>query len=330
MHLIFQFPFLAVLLATACAQGDILSSLLGGGVSSVLAPVTSARSAASSALGSAASSRIASIAPLPTVPQLLSSLVALQSSIAGSASSGALRPSWPSTLVTSTPVISGSAGTSDESSETSSATGIPSEPHGSSLSTGAKAGIGIAIPVVLLLLAGLAFLLWRRKKAASAPVQTAPIDEYPAPKTAYSGLMVQAYEDNHDPTKPELDSRETAVSSPPPMYAHHQSSKTYQPNTYQSNAHELAISDSSPPMQPSELNSTQNVYPSIGQTVPADVGPAIVIPAPYREEENRIEQLRAQRAAVARDRERKEEIDRMRAEEERLDKAIAELESRRY
>jgi hypothetical protein len=142
--------------------------------------------------------------------------------------------------------------------------------------------------------------------------------------------MVQAYEDNHDPTKPELDSRETAVSSPPPMYAHHQSSKTYQPNTYQSNAHELAISDSSPPMQPSELNSTQNVYPSIGQTVPADVGPAIVIPAPYREEENRIEQLRAQRAAVARDRERKEEIDRMRAEEERLDRAIAELESRRY
>lgn len=64
--------------------------------------------------------------------------------------------------------------------------------------------------------------------------------------------------------------------------------------------------------------------------MPADVGPAIVIPSPYHEEEARLEQLRAQRAAVARERERKEEIDRMRAEEERLDRAIAEIESRRY
>jgi hypothetical protein len=66
------------------------------------------------------------------------------------------------------------------------------------------------------------------------------------------------------------------------------------------------------------------------QHTPADVGPAIVVPTPYREEENRLEQLRVQRAAIARDRERKEEIDRMRAEEERLDRAIAELEGRQY
>jgi hypothetical protein len=39
--------------------------------------------------------------------------------------------------------------------------------------------------------------------------------------------------------------------------------------------------------------------------------------------------LRLEKAAVARDRERKEEVDRMRAEEERLDKAIAEVEARR-
>lgn len=81
------------------------------------------------------------------------------------------------------------------------------------------------------------------------------------------------------------------------------------------------MSSNSPPLQPSELS---NMH-----TTPADVGPAIVIPTPYREEEARLEQLRAQRAAVARERERKEEIDRMRAEEDRLDRAIAELESRR-
>jgi hypothetical protein len=62
---------------------------------------------------------------------------------------------------------------------------------------------------------------------------------------------------------------------------------------------------------------------------PEDVGPAIVVPTQYREEEDHIEQLRAQKAAIARERERKEEIYAMRAEEERLDAAIAMLESRR-
>jgi hypothetical protein len=70
-------------------------------------------------------------------------------------------------------------------------------------------------------------------------------------------------------------------------------------------------------------------------STPADVDPATAIPTPcrYREEEeeaNRLEQLRAQRAAVARDRERKEDVDSMRAEEERLDRAIVELESRHF
>jgi hypothetical protein len=46
--------------------------------------------------------------------------------------------------------------------------------------------------------------------------------------------------------------------------------------------------------------------------------------------DNQFEQLRLQKAAVARDSERKDEIDRMRTEEERLDKAIVELETRRY
>jgi len=40
--------------------------------------------------------------------------------------------------------------------------------------------------------------------------------------------------------------------------------------------------------------------------------------------------MRAQKAAVGRDRERKEEIERMRAEKERLHKAIMELENRRH
>jgi hypothetical protein len=83
-------------------------------------------------------------------------------------------------------------------------------------------------------------------------------------------------------------------------------------------------------MQPSELSSTQNLPAGSNYHIPGDVGPAIVVPAPYGQEDHRIEQLRAQRAAVARDRERKEEIERMRAEEERLDRAIAELENRRY
>jgi hypothetical protein len=87
----------------------------------------------------------------------------------------------------------------------------------------------------------------------------------------------------------------------------------------------------------SELDSTAfplPVYvpvPAYGsRTVPEDVGPAIVIPTPYREEVNRLEQLRAQRAAVAREREHREEINRIRVEEERLDMEIAELERVRY
>lgn len=80
-------------------------------------------------------------------------------------------------------------------------------------------------------------------------------------------------------------------------------------------------------MQSSALS---NATKDASSTIPGDVGPVIVIPTPYREEEARLEQLRAQRAKVARERERKEEIDRMRAEEERLDRAIAEMESRRY
>jgi hypothetical protein len=87
----------------------------------------------------------------------------------------------------------------------------------------------------------------------------------------------------------------------------------------------------------SELDSTAvplPVYAPVpahgSRTMPEDVGPAIVIPTPYRGEENRLEQLRAQRAAVAREREHREEINRIRVEEERLDMAIAELERVRY
>lgn len=94
--------------------------------------------------------------------------------------------------------------------------------------------------------------------------------------------------------------------------------------------HELASAESSTPVQPSELGSLHNAPANASYSTPGDVGPAIVVPTAYSDEDTRLEQLRAQRAKVARERERKEEIDRMRAEEERLDRATAELESRRH
>lgn len=87
--------------------------------------------------------------------------------------------------------------------------------------------------------------------------------------------------------------------------------------------HELAIPNKSPPQQTSEHTSPLIVS---GAIQPADVGPAIVIPKDGREEENQIERLRAQKAAIARERERKEEIYAMRAEEERLEAVIEQLE----
>jgi hypothetical protein len=123
------------------------------------------------------------------------------------------------------------------------------------------------------------------------------------------------------------------LPAPPalPTYEYRQPLHTRQTRLHELNApepgvdhhaHELAVFDSSPPMQPSSLHTAT-------PATPADVRPAIVVPTPYREEEARLEQLRAQKAAVARERERKEEIDRIRAEEKRLERAIAELESRR-
>jgi hypothetical protein len=219
-----------------------------------------------------------------------------------------------STLITST-------GT--ESSVISSSTSpANSNQHDSSLSTGAKAGIGVTIPLVVLIFVGLAFVLWRRKRSNSISAQTPPFGEHNTPTAAHSGLMVQSYDDNHDTSKPELDGTSVAEAPPPPMNAHHRTPDMY--------VHELPTSARSPPVQPLELSNTQDVQTDSNQHTPADVGPAIVVPTPYREEENRLEQLRVQRAAIARDRERKEEIDRMRAEEERLDRASAELEGRQY
>lgn len=159
--------------------------------------------------------------------------------------------------------------------------------------------------------------------------------------------MVPAYEEHQDSTKPELDSSgqrvkpeladtshivtKPGVESPslpakseldgvprnvsvqPPEYDRQHAERDKE-------SHELPAVDSIV-MQQDEL---RKEHASL-----ADVGPAIVIPATYLEEDNRLEQLRAQRAIVVRDRERKEEIERMRAEEERLGRAIAELESRR-
>jgi hypothetical protein len=94
--------------------------------------------------------------------------------------------------------------------------------------------------------------------------------------------------------------------------------------------------DSAPPPvyvnYPQELSalSTSRSDGAGTRILPRDVGPAIVIPTPYSEEDSRLEQLRAQRAAVAREREHREEINGIRAEEERLDRAIAELERPRY
>lgn len=221
----------------------------------------------------------------------------------------------------------------------------------------------MAVPLAVLLLAGLVFMIWRRKR------RTAPAQTSHAP-TDYSGLMVQSHERQYDPTKPELDGAvmavkpelagtspvhrseldsppnafkaelgSTSVASraelhspssptlpPPPMYAHHQA-----PNAYGTGMHELPThnpntyhpptSTVSGPIQQYELSS---MY-----ATPTDMGMAAVAPTQYNGDEDRLEQLRVQRAAVARERERKEEIDRMRAEEDRLDRAIAELESRR-
>jgi hypothetical protein len=146
--------------------------------------------------------------------------------------------------------------------------------------------------------------------------------------------MIAGLEDAHNSSKPELDSTalaikpeqngsRTAMYPPPPIYAHHQ-------GMYQTAVHELPTSLSSPVVQPSELSSTRDTYTNLSDHAPADGGPAVMVPAPHMSEEDvQLKQLRNQRAAVARDRERKEEIDRMRAEEERLNQAIAELESRR-
>jgi hypothetical protein len=173
--------------------------------------------------------------------------------------------------------------------------------------------------------------------------------------------MVKACEDNYDPLKAELDSTTTVVPSPPsqhtqplPLGAHEHGSYSASATLPELSTHELALSDDTPPPQPSKLDSTPSVpvdsnirAPThVDFTVPTsiDYTPTVdtesttsehvhlatEVPIPCEEEEQkRLEQLRVQRAVVTRDRARKEKIERMRAEEERLDSAIADLESSR-
>jgi hypothetical protein len=325
MPLIPELKIFATLLGAACAQSpDLLSSLVGG---------------ASSRPASVQQSLVITVALLNTAPtaDLSLRLASLSSVVASAGASGAasiasveagIRSSASAAPVTSTAGLRRSistliTSTGTESSVRSFSTGsADSEQHDNSLSTGAKAGIGVTIPLVVLIFVGLAFVLWRRKRSNSISAQTPPFGEHNTPTAAHSGLMVQSYDDNHDTSKPELDGTSVAEAPPPPMNAHHRTPDMY--------VHELPTSARSPPVQPLELSNTQDIQTDSNQHTPADVGPAIVVPTPYREEENRLEQLRVQRAAIARDRERKEEIDRMRAEEERLDRAIAELEGRQY
>jgi hypothetical protein len=219
---------------------------------------------------------------------------------------------------------------SPTSSPTSTFTSTAANQQSSGLSIGAKAGIGVAIPVILLAIIGLAIFLRRKKKAASRARQPVPVNGTIEPKSPYSDLMVQYSEGAHDTTKPELHDTSIAAVAPSPTYAH-----DHPPNIY---AHELPASEPPQATHPYEPSiPSHNVNTTTEQRMPADVGPAIVVPTPYNEvptlhakNHNQLEQLRLQKAAVSRDRERKEEIDRMRAEEERLAKAIAELETGRY
>jgi hypothetical protein len=214
---------------------------------------------------------------------------------------------------------------SPTSSPTSTFTSNAANQQSSGLSTGAKAGIGVAIAVILLVIIGLAIFLRRKKKAASRARQAVPGNGTIEPKSPYSDLMVQSSEGAHDTTKPELHDTSIAAVASSPTYAH-----DHPPNIY---AHELPASEPPQATHPYEPSiPSHNVDTTAEQRMPADVGPTIVVPTPYNEvsKHNQLEQLRLQKAAVSRDRERKEEIDRMRAEEERLAKAIAELETGRY
>jgi hypothetical protein len=238
----------------------------------------------------------------------------------------------------------------------------------------------VGVPVIVLLIAGLLFTLWRRKR------QTIPSSDHNEPTQDYNaekehiGPMTPAYEQHRHTTKLELDSKAvgmnptfdrrnatkyeldgtmpiyrselasppnnfrselgstpiasradlhsptSAMSPPPPMYAHHQP-----PNAYQSGMHELPTNVPKRRELPRSVHSLASQPHELGNTytAPTSMEPTVAVSTQYRGNEDQIEQLRAQRAVVARERERKEEIERMRAEEDRLDRAIAELESRR-
>ncbi|KAH7085909.1 hypothetical protein BKA63DRAFT_28670 [Paraphoma chrysanthemicola] len=304
---------LAVFL-TAPIPDSLLSSIVAGlpGASSIQQPQVSISSVASQTLSSLRPPPITSGVPPPSFI------------------TSASRRQTPSSTA-SMPGDSSPAATVDTT-----------QPRGG-LSAGAKTGIGVAIPSALFLLAGLCLLLWRRRRKAGSTIKT----ETPSAKaddlqTAHSGLMVAGYEDTHDPRKSELDSILAAFSSLLPMYTHPQPSSKHAPSIV---SHELDAPASNIPLRdtpeqtshelPSSthVNAYQPPPPAATQTLqthfPADVGLAIVIPAPYIDENAELERLKAQRAALARERERKEEIERMRREEERLDWAIRDLEVRR-
>ncbi|KAF2024148.1 hypothetical protein EK21DRAFT_118066 [Setomelanomma holmii] len=208
------------------------------------------------------------------------------------------------------------------------------ERPGSELSAGAKAGIAIAVLIVVLLLIGVLYMLWRRKQhaAAASHLDEAPVS--PSNGAVAQGLLVPADEGNHDPTKPELDST-TAALPPPPVYEMHEMSGTTDVNrqeldgiprrTNEIGHLELPASITASRTQLAELKDT-----SIQPTA-ADEDSIVVDRARTEignDRASQMEQLRAQRAAVIRERERMEEIARLRAEEEKLDRAIAELDSK--
>lgn len=91
-------------------------------------------------------------------------------------------------------VTASATGSSSSSTSTSGSTGSGNETSG--LSTGVKAAIGTTIPLVFILGALAAFLLWRRRKHRSAAKLSRDLGDGHETKQSYEEVPQQTYMDN--------------------------------------------------------------------------------------------------------------------------------------